>query len=198
MESLFSEYIKLKNELDNKGGPKAVLESPGTELEKIYERSLSIEDEILARFGLPKSIRYRKIIWEMKSESDSIKIINELNRVATEVLLSSPRTNVELLEEAKIKNLKSFDILPEIGFDDTLHTIFYFEEYFKKGIITAQELIDILRSINKETSVQIGQFKYYTNLKPELDKAELLYNQLSEKKIPYLEELKNWRLEYPY
>ena len=198
MELLFSEYIKLKKELEDNGGAEAVVKNQSAELEETYERSLAIEDVILTKFGLPKSIRNREIIWDLTSIKESKSIINRLTRAAEEWLTSSPTQNIILLEKAKSEDLRTYEVSPEAGIDDNYYMIFYFEEYFKKGIISAQELLDILKSIDEETSVQIGHLNYYTVTKPNLDEAGLIYNELSKKQIPYLEELKNWRLTYPY
>jgi len=198
MKLLFSEYIKLRQKLENNGGSQAVLENPGSELEDMYERSLAIENEVLTKFGLPKSLKYREIIWDLISKEHSKSIINRLEKAAEEWLKSSPQQSIKLLEEAKKADLKTYEVSPEAGIDDNYSTIFYFEEYFKKGVITAQELLNILKSIDEETSVKIGHLNYYKVTEPNFAEAELIYNKLSEKKIPYLEELKNWRLVYPY
>jgi hypothetical protein len=198
MELLFSEYIKLRKELENNGGVNAILENPGSELKGIYEKCLAIEDEILTKFGLPKSIRYREIIWELTSKSHSEQVINKLTNAAEEWLISSPQLSIELLEKAKKADLRSYEVLPEIGIGDGYHTIFYYEEYFKKGIISAQELLDILQSIDEETTVKIWNLNYYNQNKTNMVEAKLIFNELSEKQIPYLEKLKIWALEYPY
>lgn len=198
MESLFSEYIKLRKELEDGGGPEAVVENPGSELEKIYDRCYDIEDEILTKFGLPKSLRFREIVWDLMSKSESGGVINKLSQAAEDWLISSPRLSIELLEEAKRADLSTYEVLPEIGIHEVYHTRFYFDEYFKKGTITAQGLIDILKSIDEETAVKIEKMQDYQTTGTNLPEANLIFDELFEKKIPYLEELKNWRPVYPY
>jgi hypothetical protein len=76
--------------------------------------------------------------------------------------------------------------------------MFYFEEYFKKDKINADEFIDILKNIDKETSNKIGCFYFCSVNKKEPLEVERLFVELTEKQIPYLEEFKNYRPVYPY
>jgi hypothetical protein len=196
MESLFLEYISAQKELEKKGGRAAIIDN--TDLEPLYEKVLCIEDDILKKFGLPKLMKFRDIISNLTSEKDFVRVTLQLKNAAVQYLTSSPEKDIELLETAKIKDLKTYDILPEIGLEVTLHSMFYFEEYFKKGKIKAKELIDILKSIDENTSVKIGHLHYYATHGQITSEAENIFNELKAKRIPYLVELRNYRPVYPY
>lgn len=193
---LFIEYISLNNELEKKGGRNAVVDNPN--LESLYEKVLDIEDKILKEFGLPKLFEFREIVFNLKTENDFDKIATQLKNEAELYLTSYPKKEVDLLENAKINDLRTYDVLPEIGIEDTLHAMFYFEEYFKKGKIDANELINILKSIDESTSIKFGHLHYYTVKEKNLLKAEKIYNELKERQIPYIEEFRKYRPVYPY
>lgn len=126
MEQLFATYILLNKELEKKGGRHAI--PSNIELEELYERLLSIEDEIMKSFGFPKLMKYREIIFNLNSKKD-FEIIGKLLKNAAEYYLtSSPEIEIELLEDAKMNDLKTYDVLPEIGIDDNLYAMFLFEE----------------------------------------------------------------------
>lgn len=196
MKPLFLEFISLNNELEEKGGRGAIMGNP--DLEPLYEKTLEIEDEILNRFGLPKLMKFRDIIFNLTSEKDFESIENQLKKAAEYYLTSSPTKHFDLLEDAKINDLKTYDVLPELGIEDNLYAMFIFEEYFKKGEIGAKELINILSSIDAETSIKIGYLYFYTVDEPNLEKATNIQTELSERKINYLTEYLKFRPVYPY
>jgi|GEM_PF-5493248 len=196
MKALFLEFISVNKELEKKGGRGAILRN--IDSESLYEKTLEIEDEILNRFGLPKLMKFRDLILNLTSENDFVSIENQLKNAAEYYLTSSPKKNIDILENAKINDLKTYDVFPEIGIEDSLHVMFYFEEFFKKGKIDATELIHILKSIDAKTSTKIGLLHYYSVNKQNLLDAEKIFNELKEKRIPYLEDIKNYRPVYPY
>jgi len=196
MYALFSDYILLKKELESKGGRDLVSENP--DLEVLYEKMLTLENNILKKYGLPQLLAYRDILIELNTENDIGHVAVQLKNAAEYYLVSTPRRDVKLLEDAKANDLKTYEVLPEIGIDDTLHAMFYFEEYFKKDKITANELISILKTIDEDTSSKIGQFHYYTFKQQNLEEVGTLYKELSMIGIPFLDEFKNYRPVYPY
>lgn len=196
MKTLFLKYLSLNKELEKKGGRSTLVEN--LDLEPLYTNILSIENEILKQFGLPKLMKYREIVFDLKSKEDFEKIIIQLQMEAQDYLTSSLERDTDLLEDAKTNDLKTYDILPEIGIEDTFLAMFYFEEYFKKGKMNAKELVTILKSIDDETSVKIGHLHYYTVNGQNIADAEKIFNELNEKRIPYLAELRDYRPVYPY
>lgn len=196
MKEIFFDYITMEKELESKGGRESVVENPS--LEPLYEKILNLEDEILKRFGLPKLLKFREIIWDLSSETDIEGTTLQLKNAATYYLISSPEKEIELLEEAKINDLRTYEVLPEIGVENRLHSRFYFEEYFKKGIIDAKELINILKSIDEDTASQMGLLNYYKINGENPAEAEEIYKELKEKHIPYLEEFILYKPVYPY
>lgn len=196
MKTLFLEFISVNKELEKKGGRGAIIGN--LNLGPLYEKALGIENEILNRFGLPKLMKFRTIIFNLTSENDFVSVENQLKNAAEYYLTSSPEKNIELLEDAKTSDLKTYDVFPEIGIEDNLHAMFYFEEFFKKGKIDANELIHILKSIDEKTSAKIGLLHYYSVNKQNHLEAEKIFNELKKRRIPYLEEIRNYKPVYPY
>ena len=193
---LFTKYISLNQIFNKKGGRKSVIDKP--ELEEQYISLLNLEDEILRKMGLPKKLIYRSIIFNLTKEKNINPVWIELKKSAEDYLLSFPDSDVYLLEHARENNLKTYDVLPEIGIDDTLYSMFYFEEIYKKGKVTTEKLIKDLPSITKEKSTKLGKLNYFIKNKEDPKKIELIYTELTKMKIPYLEEYKIFTPVYPY
>ena len=182
-------------QLQEKGGRKAVVSNPN--LDSLYNKIHSIEDEILAHFKLPKLMKFRAIVFAFFDE-DPKAVLEELEVAAKAYFMSSPMPDIRLLEYAKETNLRTYDVLPEIGIKDSLVAIFYFEEYFKKGKIEASELIQILSSFNQDTLQKMGRLNYYTANNENPSKTEKLFNELKKKQIPFLEEYITFYPSLPY
>ena len=196
MKNLFLKHISLSHELNIKGGRRAAVENE--DLQPLYDKILNLEDEILKRFGLPKLMKFRAVIWDVKSENDIADIELELKNLAAEYLLSSLKKDIDLLKDAKLNDLKTYEVLPEIGFEDNLCALFYFEEYFKKDKITEENLITILKNIDEETSTKMGQLHFNITREVDSSQAEKLFSELNEKQVPYLKEFTNFRPVFPY
>ena len=120
-----------------------------------------------------------------------------LEQTAIDYLTSTPDIDLHLLEKAKVEDLKTYEVLPEIGFDDSLHSMFYFEECFKKNLINAKELIYILNSINKSASSKIGNLNYYYKINDKTSSNRIL-KELEKFNFPFLKELQEYCPSYPY
>ena len=75
-------------------------------MRRIYSKALDLEDDILQRFGLPESLKYRLVFIELFDEKEIDKTISHLTLAATEFLNSTPANKIELLEDAKRNDLK--------------------------------------------------------------------------------------------
>ena len=196
VKNLFLKYITLQSELDSKGGNEAVVENP--DLEELYESILEIKDEIFELYGLPKLIRFNDIIEKINTENDFDIVAYELTSAAEKYLSSSPRKDIDLLEDAKKYDLKTYEVLPELGIEPDLAGMFYLEECFKIGKINAEELLRILKSLDSTTISEIGHLHYDAVREQNPKEVERLFKILQEKQIPFLEELRNYKPVYPY
>ena len=132
------------------------------------------------------------------TENDFDIVANELTSAAEKYLSSSPRKDIDLLEDAKEHDLKTYEVLPELGIDDTLPAMFYLEECFKTGKINGEELIRILKSLDSTSVSEIGHMHYDAVRGQNTLEVERLFKILKEKQIPFLEELRNYIPVYPY
>ena len=197
VDSLLIEYLLLKNLLESKGGRDAVSQNP-EELESLYENILLLEDKILDKFYLPKLIQFREILFDFKFFRDIKKIKIQIKKNTEQYLASSPQSPIKLLENAKINDQKTYDILPELGFEDTIVSMFYFEECYKKGLMDAQELINILTLINPVISKKMNNFRAYTKENNYKEESLKIFKELKKKQIPFINEFANYNPSYPY
>ena len=196
MSKYFSEYIFWNNKLASRGGRRSILRD--REAEVFYEKLYEVEEQILKQFGLPYLLEFRELIFDLFSEADIDLINTRLSDAAAQYLVTSAVTDKNLLLNAKARNLKSYEVLPELGIKDFLHSMFYYEEYFKKDKMEAEELIELLRKIDDETAMMLKELN--SDFVDELicDETRILHEELSEKQIPYLAEFVMYTPAYPY
>jgi hypothetical protein len=197
MRELFLKYIKINNLIRNYDHSKSILHDD-IFIQSVHEKSLKIEDKILQKFGLSKAYEHREILFSLTDEKGIKSVLSELKDKAKSYLYSSPKSDIELLEAAKKEDLKTYQVLPEMGIEDTLYAMFYLEEYFKKGKIDAQELITILKNIDEKTSIKMAYLRNYYTDEERDKKFEKALNELEIKGIPYLVDYINYKPKYPY
>jgi hypothetical protein len=120
-ESLM-ELALLQIELEEKGGP--------SEDGNLFEHLLSCEKKLLKTFGLPDSIDFLKII-SFENVPGEIEITNRLEQLkeaATNYLLTDAKSEVNILQNAKAKQLDPFNVLPELNIRIHIYTIFIYDK----------------------------------------------------------------------
>lgn len=198
-------YLLIKhsslNKLLNESGGRSAIEG-NYKLGKIYEKLLIIENKILRQFGLPLLMEYRDVLLELANtenhEKKFAETINFLQESAIKYLNSTPEGNITLLENAKLNNLTTYDILPEIGIEDGLYAMFIYEEVFKKDKENAKNTISIIQNTEEETLSKLGYFHYYLSRNENITKTNKIFKDLSNKGVKYLKEFSEFRPTYPY
>ena len=199
IRGLLFRYISISGILESKGGRSAINH---LELENIYNEVLTVENEILKRFGLPQLLKCREILFDFiatdKSDNEMMKTITSLSAVAKEFLLSSPKSEIEILRAAKLEDLKTYDVLPEIGIEDCIYTMFVFEEIFKKNRCSEKRFISILKEIDETTYHELGRIHYNIFNRISDQETYSLINKANIKQVKYLKEFIEYTPVYPY
>ena len=105
-----------------------------------------LEIDILAYFGLPFATVFSEIMqqfgWERTINKRIInRLIVLLNKTATQYLLSTPKSNIEMLVESRVVLASGFNILPMMGFTTTTYNCFVFECMFIREGFEAEEVL---------------------------------------------------------
>lgn len=197
IKTFLAKYISLNYLINSKGGRETIKDNE--ELGDIYESAYDTEIDILRAFGLPPNFKYRDILIPVLDENIIDQTITNLSDAAMDFLNSSPINEIDLLEEAKKEDLRTYEIHPDLGIDDSLYSIFIYEKKFKKCKINARDTINILRSIKSKTGTQLGYLHYSINHEetPQ-DEIKEIEEELSCQNIPYLKEFINFKIKYPY
>jgi hypothetical protein len=137
-------YFTLYRELQEKGGP----EEDG----ELFEKALTLQEEILAQFGLPPADRYRQIFWKFTEAgelTDKLLVQTEgkLKKAAEKHLSKPAQTDLEVLTKAKKKKLDPFDVLPELGHPTHDYTFYLYRVLLLQGLATPEEVLDELNRI---------------------------------------------------
>jgi len=160
-------YISLKDEFEKKGGPSADAE--------MFEAVLELEEKILKQFALPITLSNSKILREIFDESEIENAIWVLELRAKKYLLSTPKSELEILADAQNKKLDAFDVLPEIGLSTNSYNTFVYENILLKKKATPKQVLDELIYFQKkkllkllvalEKSESMGKLFHYESLK---------------------------------
>lgn len=169
------QLAELQVSLINKGGPAADGE--------LFETILSMQDDILERFGLPVSPDYEPLVWFENNPTDSEigERINKLHLSAWKYLTGTVKSDLQLLENAIETQGNAMHILPELKIPTHSYTIFVFNEILLKKNDSAQNVLDEFKLCNcYEVLDALGtlQFKgrgFDTKLNELIGRARLKY-----------------------
>jgi hypothetical protein len=123
-----------------------ILGGPGN-AGNLFEETLMLKEEILAKFGLPACSSYVNILEfeEYPTELELNQKINELHQLAAKFYLRKTKTDIQLLKEAKDLDLDPMDVLPELNISTHIYTRFVYEKVLLKN---RDNLKNILRELN--------------------------------------------------
>lgn len=140
MEKLLLNYIEIKKQLEDEGGPE--------ENSSLFTELLQLQDTILKKFGLPSSTRYEKILWHINDREDIEFAIRKLEKFARGYLLSSPKTEEKLLTDAVDHKLDPYDVYAELGFTTHDYTCFLYNQILLLGKADVVTVLDELKKTN--------------------------------------------------
>ena len=176
---LFKDYIKTKGKLD---ASFSVIEGKDAEM---FEETIYLEESILDKFGLPYLSEYIEIINKVTESIKIPKAAKELEHEAIKFLLSTPLTDIKLLEHAKYFEIDPFSILPELKITTHVYTLYVYNEIF---LASKDSISNVLREFNiiKNNSDVLNEIGIVSEEK--LSKKHPVYSKLLNSKLKYLED----------
>lgn len=169
------DLAKLQVILEEEGGP----EQDG----ELFEQILYYQDTILKRFGLPLKVEYERLIFfnAMPTDEEISDRINQLHQAATTYLLSSAKSDLNILREAKKLQLDSFAVLPELKIKIHIYPMFVYDYILLENKDSVENVLNELRFANHPDILNVlGKLKQNMFIDPNeviklLDKIGLRY-----------------------
>ena len=171
LRQIIKELANLDIELAKKGGP----EKSG----KLFERILQKEDELLEKIGLPCTPYYQGLL-----QFDSIPWDKEINNLI-ELLYheveqrkkSAPKSELELLIEAKETNRDPMFILPQIGIATHVYPLFVYNNILMYGQDSPENILSELKLVNNSELLDIlgkmsGSTEWIENVEEQITSLE--------------------------
>ena len=133
--------IKRLNEIDLSGNISSQMVDA-----YVIEESLTLEKEILKKFGLPIRNSFVKLLHDEGKLTDFEidKIIDRLREQAKVYLIEEPSSDLALLRKAQEEKLDPFEVLPELGVTTHVYTIFIYNNYLLTKRESPENVLGIL------------------------------------------------------
>lgn len=143
LNSTLAELAKLQIILAKKGGP--------NEDGQLFEEILALQDEILKGFGLPTTSENENIIWFSQPPTDEElnERANQLQKTATEYLLSDAKPDLQILIEGLEMDQDPFMVLPQLKIATHSYTFFVYNNILLKRKDTVENVLHQLRLVNR-------------------------------------------------
>ncbi len=173
---LFKEYIKIKEKLNS---DLTVLEGKDAE---IFEETIYLEECILDKFGLPYLAEYLEIFNKVTKSVNIPEATKELEQTAIKFLLSTPLTDLKLLEQARYFKMDPYSILPELKIRTHIYTLYIYNEILLTGKDSISNVLREYNIIKKDLDI--------------LNEIGILYEEKLYKEHPFYSKLLNLKLKY--
>jgi hypothetical protein len=113
---------------------------------ELYASVMEIEKQILKCFGLPRTNKYVKIMWQIadnvsNSKQRALIMMEQLSLEAEKYLASKPSSLKHLISEARKNHSDPFEVLPEIYVGPNSYTLFVYNEILLKGFNSDDDII---------------------------------------------------------
>jgi len=150
----------------------------------LFENYLTKRTNILHHFGLPDSTDYSKILEFGKrklTEKEVRDTIEKLHNAARKFLLRPVLTDEQILKDAQEQKKSPYQVLPELGINPHMYTIFVYNEFLLKDRDTIGNILSTLRLANRNDILNhLGNIENGDSATPpetikELQKIGILY-----------------------
>lgn len=133
-KSSLTELALLQIELEEKGGP--------SEDGELFGLIIAREKIFLRSFGLPDTLDFLKLISfeNVPGENELENRLMALKEAATCYLLTDARSEINILEDARTKQLDPFNVLPELNIKVHIYTIFIYDKILLPEKDTAENV----------------------------------------------------------
>lgn len=112
---------------------------------------LDLRQDVLKRFGLPISSDFLDTITfgnKILTKKEISEVIDTLHQQAEEYLLMPVSTDTQALEDTLTEDKKPYSILPKIGIQINLYSMFVYDEIYLKGRDSIDNILRSLRIAN--------------------------------------------------
>jgi hypothetical protein len=187
IENLISKLLNLQKRIDINGG----VEKNG----ELFEEYLTLQAKITSEFGLPNSFENAQIFSLSKrpSEKEVEDFLDLLHKKAKEYLLSTPMSEIDLLEDSIKSKVSAENIFPKLGISTHIYTYFVYYEVLLKKKDSPASVFEALKLADKSDILNILGILALSNNFDEEEKSMLDY--LNRIGIKYLNEyLKAYKL----
>ncbi len=153
----------------------------------LFEESLFLSEKILVYFGLTNSNKYGEMLnfKSLPTDDDIESLIKKLKNTASGYLQTSPKSEVQLLQEAVELNLDVDDVFPELGIPLHIYTLFVYNDILLKKLDNPKSVLESLRVANKSKHLNfLGKLvftKQYSKVEREM------FEYLNDNGIKYLD-----------
>ena len=167
--------IKELAELDIKLAKKGGAAKSG----KLFEKILQKEDELLEKLGLPSTPYYQGLLqfdsipWDKEIDD----LIELLYHEVEQRKKSAPKSELELLIEAKETNRDPMFILPQIGIATHVYPLFVYNNILMYGQDSPENILSELKLVNNSELLDIlgkmrGSTEWIENVEEQITSLE--------------------------
>ena len=178
LRKYITELAQLDVELGKKGGP--------SKAGKLFERILEKQQKLLENFDLPDTPYYQGLLqfdsipWDKEIDD----LINLLHHERERRKIKGKNADLELLIEAKKSNRDPMFILPQLGIQPHVYTLFVYNKILMYGQDEPERILEEFRLVNGSDFLEIlGKMNYSTDW---LENAEDEITSLQEKGLKYI------------
>lgn len=172
------ELAELDIELAKKGG--------ATKSGKLFENILQKEDELLEIFGLPSTPYYQGLLqfdsipWDKEIDD----LIEFLYHEVEKRKKDTPKSELELLIEAKETNRDPMFILPQLGIATHVYSLFVYNNILMHGQDSFENILSELKLVNNSELLDIlGKMSVSIEW---IENAEETISSLEKKGLKYI------------
>ncbi len=113
---------------------------------ELYTYVAETEKQILKCFGLPKTNKYTRILWQIadnvsNSKQRALIMMEQLSLEAEKYLASKPSSLKQLISDARNNQSDPFEVLPEIYVGPNSYTLFVYHEVMLKSSLSDDDII---------------------------------------------------------
>lgn len=160
---------------------------------ELYAQVFELEKQILKCFGLPRTNKFVRIMWQIADNVSSSKqraliMMEQLSLEAEKYLASKPSSLKQLIIDARKHNSDPFEVLPEIYVGPNSYTLFVYNEIMLKSDIADNDIIAEFQII-KESSCLID---IYMLTQMEQYKNSDAYKYLKSIGLKYIDAYMKW------
>lgn len=174
------DIIALQLAIDRNGGPSGC--------GHLFEQYHNKRAKIMADFGLPRNLVYENIFFvkSQPTDEDIQAIINRLKEAAADFLLSSPKSDMQLLKEAVESRLAPNLVFSELGITSHIYNYFVYNNILLVQKDSPKSVLNAFNSANDLDT--LGLLGRLASTKENSEQKGEIINQLNKRNISYIDD----------